>query len=237
VARAKIAGCQLFQGFFFCRPATSSVRAVPARRLAYLQLFSALNRPDLTIDTLEDLVKHDVSLSMRVLRSINSAAFGLGRDVTSLRHALVLLGVQQVRMWASVWAMAGVNTGGTPEAVSVAILRARSCEALGRARSGNDAAGEMFLLGMCSMLPAILDQPMERAIADLPLTSAVRGALNGDTGPMRSLLDAVIAYEQGDWDQASTTLQPLGLSESLLATAYSEALQWARQLTVDAIAA
>jgi EAL and modified HD-GYP domain-containing signal transduction protein len=236
-ARAKMAGCRLFQGFFFCRPATSSVRVVPARRLAYMQLFAAISRPDLTIDTLEDLVKHDASLTLRVLRSINSAAFGIGREVTSLRHALILLGVQQVRMWASVWAMAGVNTGGTPEAVSVAILRARSCEALGRAWSGNDAAGEMFLLGMCSMLPAILDQPIDRATADLPLTADVRAALNGEAGPMKSLLDAVLAYEQGDWDQADVMLQPLGLSGSVLAAAYADALQWARQLTADAAAA
>jgi EAL and modified HD-GYP domain-containing signal transduction protein len=237
VSRATLAGCTLFQGFFFCRPATASVKVVPARRLAYLQLFSALNRPDLTIDTLEDLVKHDVSLSMRVLRSINSAAFALNNEVTSLRHALVLLGVQQVRQWASVWAMAGVNTGGTAEAVSVAILRARSCEALGRAWAGADAAGELFLLGMCSMLPAILDQPMERATADLPLSSVVRAALAGEAGPRRSILDAVIAYEQGEWDTSAETLQTVGVSEFLLATAYAEALQWARQLSADALAA
>ncbi len=237
VSRAKMSGCKLFQGFFFCRPATSSVRAVPARRLAYLHLFAALNRPDLSLDMLEDLVKHDVSLSMRVLRSINSAAFGIGREVTSLRHALVLLGVHQVRKWASVWAMAGVNAGGTPEAVSTAILRARSCEALGHAWAGADTGGELFLLGMCSMLPAILDQPMERAVADLPLTPDVRGALNGDAGPRRTILEAVIAYEQGDWDQAEAMLKTLGLSEYLLAAAYAEALQWARQLTPEAAAA
>jgi EAL and modified HD-GYP domain-containing signal transduction protein len=237
VSRARMAGCRLFQGFFFCKPATSSVRAVPARRLAYLQLFSALNRPDLTLDMLEDLVKHDVSMSMRVLRSINSAAFAIGRDITSLRHALVLLGVQQVRKWASVWAMAGVNAGGTPEAVSTAILRARSCEALGHAWSGAETAGEMFLLGMCSMLPAILDQPMERATADLPLSADVRAALNGDAGPRRTILDAVIAYEQGEWEQADALLESLGLSEHLLAAAYAEALQWARQLSPEAIAA
>ncbi len=237
VTRAKMSGCGLFQGFFFCKPATASVRVVPARRLAYLQLFSALNRPDLSLDMLEDLVKHDVSLSMRVLRSINSAAFGLSQEITSLRHALVMLGVQQVRAWASVWAMAGVNTGGTAEAVSVAILRARSCEAIGKAWAGNDAAGELFLLGMCSMLPAILDQPIERATADLPLTPAVRAALIGEESPMRLVLDAVLAYEQGQWDHAGAILQSLGLPDSLLGTAYAGALQWARQLSVDAAAA
>jgi len=237
VSQARDAGCTLFQGDYFCRPATQSATALPARRLAYLNLFTALNRPGLTIATLEDLVKRDVSLTVRILRSINSAAFGVGTDITSLRHALVLLGVQHVRKWASVWAMAGVNSGSTPELVSVALLRARSCEVIGEAWSGADAGAELFLLGMCSMLDAILNQPIENAISGLQLTRGVRDALLGRTNGMRSVLDAVIAHEQGNWDRAATTLRGLGLSESLLPAAYADALRWAREISVDAAAA
>lgn len=237
VTQARAAGCSLFQGYYFCRPATKSVSALPARRLAYLNLFSALNRPDLTIAMLEDLVKRDVSLTVRVLRSINSAAFGLGREITSVHHALVLLGIQQVRRWASVWAMAGVNSGGTPEMVSVALLRARSCEVIGQAWAGADAGSQLFLLGMCSLLDAILDQPMEKAIAGIQLTPGVRNALLGGTNVMRSILDAVIAHEHGDWDRAAGILRTFGLSEHLLSSAYSDALCWARELAIDAAAA
>jgi c-di-GMP-related signal transduction protein len=237
VSQARDAGCTLFQGYYFCRPATQSAKALPARRLAYLNLFSAVNKPDLTIDELEDLVKRDVSLTMRVLRSINSAAFALGQQITSVRHALVLLGVQQVRKWASVWAMAGLNSGGTPEAVSVALLRARSCEVIGNKWSGPEAGAELFLLGMCSMLDAIVDQPMEKAIAGLHLTPRVREALLGGTGPMRTILDAVIAHEQGDWDQSAAIIETLGLPATLPATAYTDALRWARDISANAAAA
>jgi c-di-GMP-related signal transduction protein len=237
VAEARDAGCTLFQGYYFCRPATQTAKALPARRLAYLNLFSAVNKPDLTIGELEDLVKRDVSLTMRVLRSINSAAFGLGREITSVRHALVMLGVQQVRKWASVWAMAGLNSGGTPESVSVALLRARSCEILGTAWGGADAGAEMFLLGMCSMLDGIVNQPMERAIEGLQLTPGVRNALLGGTNAMRSILDAVVAHEQGDWDRSAEIVQGLGLSATLLPQAYADALRWTRDLSANAAAA
>ena len=237
VLQARDAGCTLFQGYYFCRPATQSAKALPARRLAYLNLFSAVNKPDLTINDLEDLVKRDVSLTMRVLRSINSAAFALGQQITSVRHALVLLGVQQVRQWASVWAMAGLNSGGTPEAVSVALLRARSCEVVGNTWSGADAGAELFLLGMCSMLDAIVDQPMEKAIAGLHLTPGVRDALLGGAGPMRTILDAVIAHEQGDWDRSAQIIEGLGLSASLLPAAYTDALRWTRDISANAAAA
>jgi c-di-GMP-related signal transduction protein len=234
--QAREAGCTLFQGHYFCRPKTRSAKTIPARRLAYLNLFAALNAPGLTLATLEDLVRRDVSLTVRILRSINSAAFGLGTEISSLRHALVLLGVQHVRKWASVWAMAGVNSGGTPEMVSVALLRARSCELIGESWS-NGAGGELFLLGMCSTLDAILDQPMANAIEGLHLTRGVREALLGGTNAMRSILDAVKAHEQGNWDEAATSLRALGLPDSLLPVAYADALRWARELTADAAAA
>ena len=235
-ASAREAGCSLFQGHYFCRPATQNAPALPASRIAYLNLFAALNQPDLSVAALEDLVKRDVSLSLRVLRSINSAGFGLGQPIRSLRHALVMLGVQQVRKWASVWAMAGVNAGNPPELVSVALLRARTCEIIGEAWGGAEAGCELFLLGMCSLLDAILDQPMERALSGLQLSAAVREALLGSQNTRRSILDAVVAYEQGHWDEAAATLAALNVPASLLATAYADALCWARELAADSVA-
>jgi EAL and modified HD-GYP domain-containing signal transduction protein len=237
VSQARDAGCTYFQGYYFCRPATHSAKALPARRLAYLNLFSAVNRPDLTIGELEDLVKRDVSLTMRVLRSINSAAFGLKQEITSVRHALVLLGIQHVRKWASVWSMAGLNSGGTPEVISIALLRARSCEVIGNQWLGADAGAELFLLGMCSMLDAIVDQPMEKAISGLQLTPGVRDALLGDKNEMRAILDAVVAHERGEWEASAGTMQQLGLSAELPAAAYADALRWSRDISSTAAAA
>jgi c-di-GMP-related signal transduction protein len=234
---ARDAGCTLFQGYYFCRPATRTAKALPARRLAYLSLFSAVNDPELTIVQLENLVKRDVSLTMRVLRSVNSAAFAIRQPITSVRHALVMLGLNQVRKWASIWAMAGLNSGGTPEVVSVALLRARSCEIVGTAWADADAGAELFLLGMCSMLDAILDQPLEMAVAELQLTDNVREALLGGSSPMRAILDAVIAHEQGDWDRSARLLEGLGLPGSLLPTAYADALRWMRDISSSMAAA
>lgn len=228
---AQRAGCSLFQGFYFCRPATRSARALPAHRQAYLNLFSALNTPDLTIDALEQLIKRDVSLTVRVLRSINSAAFALEQPITSVRHALVLLGIQQVRQWASVWAMAGLSAGAPSEVVSVALVRARLCETLGRARFGADAAGELFLLGMCSILDVILDQPMEKAIAPLPLTERLKKALLGEPGAFRTVLDVAIARERGYWSSLPDMLEQASISDSLLSVAYLDALKWAQVLS------
>lgn len=227
---ARMSGFQLFQGFYFCKPTTFAKTPLPARRLAYLNLLAALNRDNLSLEEVENLVKHDLSLSYRVLRSVNSAAFGLHQEVSSIRRALVLLGVAQVRKWASVWSLAGLSEGGTPETVSMALVRARCCELVGESKTGPDS-GAYFLLGMCSLLDVILRQPMKDALADMPLPSSIGGALMGVPNEARAVLDMVIAYEQGSWDEAADAATRAGISGAALPSIYAEALRWTRELS------
>ena len=230
-AEARAVGYRLFQGYYFCRPTTFAATPMPARRLAYLGLLGALNHEDLSVDALEDLVKHDVSLSYRVLRSINSWHYGLRHEVTSIRHALVLLGLDQIRKWASVWALAGLNSSGTQETVIVALLRARCCELLGHHLVGSEEGASFFLLGLCSLLDVILGRPLTDALADMPLPVAINDALLGTPNQARDVLDAVVAYEQGQWGEAAVAMDRLQLSVAILPDIYADALRWARELS------
>jgi EAL and modified HD-GYP domain-containing signal transduction protein len=229
-AEVRSAGYRLLQGYYFCRPSTFSATTILGRRGINVELLGALNREDLNVAQLEELVKRDVSLSYRVLRSINSSSYGLRREVTSIRQALVLLGRDQVRKWASVWTLADLNSNGTQETISVALLRARSCELLGNTLAGMDGGSNFFLLGLCSVVDAILGRPMADVLAELPLPVAIKDALLGRPNQARGVLDAVIAYEQGAWDEASKGLDRLDLPVAALSHAYREALIWAREL-------
>jgi EAL and modified HD-GYP domain-containing signal transduction protein len=233
----RASGYNLLQGYYFCKPTTFGAKALPASSLAYLNLLAALNKPDLCAGELEDLIKQDVSLSHRVLRCINSAAFGLRQEIRSIRQALVLLGLGKIQRWASIWSLAGLNHGGVPETVTVALVRARSCELLGNALSGADTGSEFFLLGLCSLLDVMLGRSMHAALADLPLSAGIRSALLGQPNIARSVLDSVIAYERGQWDTANSTAQDAGLSSTLLPVAYADALRWARELSLSSQAA
>jgi EAL and modified HD-GYP domain-containing signal transduction protein len=230
-AQALAVGYRLFQGYYFCRPTTFAATPMPARRLAYMGLLGALNRQDMTVDELEDLVKHDVSLSYRVLRSVNSWLYGLRNEVTSIRHALILLGLDQIRKWASVWALAGLNSSGTQETVTVALLRARCCELLGNALLGPEEGASYFLLGLCSLLDVILGRPMADALAEMPLAAEINDALLGTANRPREVLDAVVAYEQGKWEEAALAMARLNLPVATLPDVYADALRWARELS------
>jgi EAL and modified HD-GYP domain-containing signal transduction protein len=228
---SKAAGYVLFQGHYFCLPKMCSAAAVRSRHVAYMQLLTALNRPGLGLSEVEDLIKHDVSLSYRVLRCINSAAFGVRREIHSIREALLLMGLAPIKSWASVWCMAGLNTGGTSELVTVALVRARCCELLGEHLEAEEAP-ELFLIGLCSLLDAMLGKPLEDAVADLPLSPGARDAVLGiHRSPARSVLNAVIAYERGAWDLSADELEAAGLHGNSVAEAYTGALSWARELT------
>lgn len=231
--RARTAGCSLFQGYYFCRPVTFSGRALPANQLTQMRLVAALNQPSVSLGAIEDLLKHDASLSYRVLRSVNSAGFGLRREVHSIREALLLLGLDQVRKWSSIWALAGLNTG-PGELVTMTVIRARCCELIGQALDRSDNGAAYFLLGLCSLLDALLGHPMNVVTRELPLDPEILEALLGEPNDARRALDAVVHFEQGRWDEAAAITTSLGLAADSLPDAYADALGWARKLTHSA---
>jgi EAL and modified HD-GYP domain-containing signal transduction protein len=232
---ARAAGCSHFQGYYFCRPRTFSVGAMSANQVTQIRLLAALNQPEASFMDVEALVKRDASLSYRVLRCVNSAAFGVRREVHSIREALQMLGLSQIRKWASIWSLVGVN-GGSPELVTLTILRARCCELLG-ANLDDAEASEYFLLGLCSLLDAILGVRMDAAIDDLPLAAEARDALLGHENRSRHLLDAVTHYERGAWELAAASARRIGLKSGALPEAYSAALAWSHELQDMATAA
>jgi c-di-GMP-related signal transduction protein len=227
---ARAEGYTLFQGYFFCKPKTLTSAALPTSNLTHLHVLAAINQPDLTVMAVEELVKHEASLSYRLLRCVNSAATGLHQEIHSIRQAIILLGVDRIRKWASVWALAGLNGRGCSEVVTAAILRARCCELLGNAL-GEDAGAELFLLGLCSLLDTMLGRPLATVIDGLPLSPDTRRALLGEDNLPRRVLDAVIMQERGAWDRAQEAAARAGISATDLAAAHAEAIRWGRQLT------
>jgi EAL and modified HD-GYP domain-containing signal transduction protein len=194
------AGCDLLQGHFFCQPSVAGTRGVAANRLALMQVVSALQRPDVELHEVEQLIAHDVALSFRMLRYVNSAAIGLRGEVRSIGQALALLGLENAQRWATLSLLASVDDKPS-ELTLTALTRARFCELAGAA-AGVASAPELFTLGLFSVLDALMDTSMQEAAELLPLPDDMRDALVELAGPMGELLEAVIAREQGGRDDA-----------------------------------
>lgn len=224
-ATAAALGCASFQGDFVGRPVLKATRDIPPNRLVYVRLFHALQNPDLSPRELEDLIKPDASLVYRVLRAVNSASFAQHQRVDSLRQALVLLGTNTVRRWSSLWTMASFSVGAPDELVAMSTVRGRTCELIANADTSG-AFGEGFLLGMCSLLDAILEIPMTTILKTLPLPEEADTALRGEQNRSRALLDCVVAYEHGHWEESQALAVAAGIDPYAVPTAYGEALRW-----------
>ncbi len=212
------AGYDLFQGYFFCRPAVVGTRGISANRLALLQVVAALNDPAIELSEIEQLVARDVALSFRLLRYVNSAFFGLRGDVRSIGQALALLGLENVRRWATLSTLATIDNKPT-ELTLTALIRARFCELAG-AHRGIGSTAELFTLGLFSVIDGMMDAPMHDVVASLPLAEDMREALVSRRGQMGQLLDCVTSLETGEGGPAIGFVSDAG-------DLYLEALMWA----------
>lgn len=230
LAQAIEEGFTYFNGPHLGRPVIKEGRSVPPQHASQLRLLAALNDPRLSAQQLEALIKPDAALCYRILRAVNSAGAGLRRTVSSIGEALVLLGRDAIRRWASLWALTSLGGETHVELLAMATVRARCCELVAAATGRDGAGAEAFLAGVCSVLDVLLGRPMPDVIRDLPLPAPVADALVGQDNACRRVLDAVIAYEWGDWDRASEAADAAGIDASRVAQAYMDSLSWAYEL-------
>ena len=228
--RAAAGGGELFQGFFLGKPVLKGARAVSTQHVSGLRLLHAFHNPDLTIAELDDLVSHDPALSFLILRTVNSAAYALRTTVRSIREALVLLGRDTVRRWAMLWALAGLGRQCHSELLTMATVRGRCCELLAATTGDPDAPADGFMVGLWSLLDAILEQPMADLLAVTPVAANVKDALLGIDNQARRTLDCVVAYEHGNWEQCAALASSAGVDADVLPTAYAEGLRWSAEL-------
>jgi c-di-GMP-related signal transduction protein len=158
-----------------------------------MRLIAALQNPACDLETLDDVIRADAGLSYRLLRFVNSAYFSLPRHVDSVRDAVVLLGLKNVRVWASLLAIAGGQEG-PAELLRSSLIRARMAQLLARTL-GVQSPEAAFTVGLFSNLSVLLGVDLEYALEELPLTVEVKGALLGDGGPLDEVLRLVVSYE------------------------------------------
>lgn len=207
-AACKEAGCDLFQGFFFCRPEVMQSKRIDANRLAVLDLLAVLQDPRIQLEDLQSRIAVDVGLSVRLLRYINSAYFGLRQPVKSIAQALALLGLDRIRPWVALTLLASIDDKPT-ELTITALARARFCELAARER-GYENANEMFTIGLLSVLDALMDVPIEEAVSSLPLDPRTRDAIVLHAGPAGELLECLVALETADFDRAEAIFAQAG---------------------------
>lgn len=228
--RARDQGFVYFQGYFFRRPELVTTRDMPANRLNYLRMLQEVSRPDLDMVSLEKLVKSEASVCYRLLRYLNSAAFGFRSEIHSVRHALAILGERDLRRWVRLVAAVGAGQEKTSDLVLSALVRGRFGELLSpRVLHGES---DLFLLGLLSLIDAMLEMPMSEVLERIPLDQPTKAVLLGQPSALRPVFQLMLAHESGEWEAASSLSESLHLDPQDVAGMYWQAQLWARELSI-----
>lgn len=230
---ASVTDYTYFQGYFFARPATVQASRIKPVKQAYFRLLEETAKPELDFRRIEELLKHEPVLTSQLLRYLNSATFGWNGRISSIRHALTLLGTDEFRKWSAMIALCGVANHCPRALVASSIIRGRFCELVGAQAGLSERRSELFLMGLFSLLDAILNQKFSAILPDLHLAEDVNNVLIGydHASPLSQLFSMANAFERADWGAVSGIANLLQVPESTLMSGYYEAVNWANHLS------
>ena len=222
-------GVRLFQGYWFAKPALVQAHTIRPSQATVVQLINLMRKQASTAE-IEDLLKKDPTLSFNLLRFINSSGFGLSCEITSFRHAVMILGLKKLFRWAALL-LTTSRAGGSPPVVgTTAVVRGRLMELLAAELMPPEECDNAFVVGVFSLLDTMLGVSMEKAMESVALPQPVVDALLHNTGPFAPFLALAKACEAGDDAAFARYAEDLHLSNRQVNWAHLQALTWAEDL-------
>lgn len=219
-------GYSYFQGYYFSKPLIISGKRISENKIIHMKLLKEISSKNFTIDSIENLIKRDLSLSFKLLKLINSANYSFRSEIKSIKQALALLGEKELKNWLYLIVFKTLGED-KPEIIIInSLTRAKFAELIAEKNSKEYNQYNAYLLGMLSMVDLLLDRPLHEILEELLIPLEVKAALNGINNEYRKLLNLVIEYEKGQWHKVSEISRDLKLDEKWLPKAYYEAISY-----------
>ncbi|TVM32257.1 EAL and HDOD domain-containing protein [Oceanidesulfovibrio marinus] len=221
--RCKSLGFELFQGYFFSKPVNLEGRRPPAASAGKLRILQQLNE-ELSLEQLTELVQSDPSLAYRLLRFLNSSAFSFLHEITSISHAVRLIGIGQVKHWLRLVVVAELKAkDASPELLMMSMTRAKYLELLADEKDKDS----YFLLGLISLMDVVMQLPMSEVLSRVSLEQRLADALEEKPGRLHEYLESARCLERAEWSAVDAFIQEHGLDPSHVKQSWAEALVWA----------
>lgn len=216
-------GFNLFQGYFLCRPVSIKGKSFGSAKVLILELLAELNNPAATAQSVEQIVINDPAMTYKILRLVNSAAFSTPKQIASISHAISMIGMNQVKKWATLFLLSG-QSGKPVELTRVMLIRGRMCELLAEMLSYEHPIN-FFMVGLLSQLDAMMDTEMQVLLDQIPLDDSLKDAILSRVNQMGEILTEVQHYERGEWAEMRNLL-----AKPFYEVAYRHSLSWADQV-------
>jgi len=229
---AKKSGYVYFQGFFFSKPTVISSHDVPTYLHSYFRIIQQLSKPEPDIEEISHLIEQDLSLSYKLLKLANSNVFRAQQKIQSIRHAIMILGLKEIKKWMYILAIREGKqkiSKTNDEVYKISLVRAKMCEWIAE-KNRRDISASAFLTGMFSLMDSILGIPMDKVLNSLSLDEKISDALRGKDNELKSYLNLVVAMERAEWDQVIEYAKTISIPDKDLPILYSKACMWAENI-------
>ncbi len=222
-------GIKLFQGYWFAKPVLVTGQTVRPSQAVIIQLINLVRQQASTAE-IEEVLKRDASLSFNLLRFINSSGFGLSCEITSFRHAVMILGLKKLFRWAALLLTTSRAAGVAPAVGTTAIVRGRLMELLAAELLPPEECDNAFVVGVFSLLDTMLGMSMEKALEAISLPEPVISALLLRRGALAPFLELTEACESANDEVFARAANELQLTNRQVNWAHLQALAWAESL-------
>jgi c-di-GMP phosphodiesterase len=221
-------GCHLYQGYFFAKPTNLRGRKLKPIESSKLRVLRAIEDANANEDTIKELIMSDPTIAYRLLRMLNSAAFGFSVRIGSVPHAMRLIGFKRLKYWLRMVVMSDlISKKKSNELYIMALNRGRILEELAhqipKMPSDPDT---MFLFGMLSLLDVMFDMPMKDLIDEMPLPEELKSGYLDSRSLLWRYLQLIIALENADSTSIKGICQDIGVDEKDVAIASNRSIAW-----------
>lgn len=220
-------GCELFQGYFFSKPEVVKTKDLSPSQVSMAELLYETSKKQLDLANIISIFERDITLSYKLLRYTNSAMFKRLNEISTIKQALVSLGAEELKRFMALMFAANVNPSKPTELIKLSMARAKFCEGIVETLQKNVDISSAFLIGLLSLIDAILDEKMEVIFESLPLAEDIKAPLLSKKGTMAEILTLVSLIERANWAETDVLIHSLGLNKESVIQAYSNALTWA----------
>jgi EAL and modified HD-GYP domain-containing signal transduction protein len=224
--QAKELGFEYFQGYFFYKPEILIGVEIESSHPFLMSIYHEVMKNGYSYRKLEGYFEHDMDLTYKLLRFVNSVFFGHTHEIKSIKQAIAYLGEVQLRKFICLIVMVELNPQKPTVLIQNTILRARLCEQFAKIMGLKQLTKYAFLTGLFSTLDAILDRPMEKILSSMPLAEEINIALIEQTGSLAECLAFVVAYTEGDWDTINIFIDIYDIDPANLISTCNKAYQW-----------
>lgn len=223
-------GFVYFQGYFFSKPEQIKIQELTSTQITHLRLLAEVTKKSTTVESLRKIIANDVSVSYKLLRFLNSSYFYRLQEIKSIKHAIAYLGQKELRHFIMLVIISEMASKKPGELIRLGLVRAKFCELLGEQARVKMDTSEVFVVGLFSLLDAMLDRSMDEVMRELPVSADIKAALLEERGPWYTYLQIARNYEKTNEHAFVPLLAQLQLDAETVNRCYLTAIKYANGL-------